>query len=193
MPFVAESQDDVGESQVATRSTYSAGSGLVLNFREKKIASLANIHRRIMERNGMVKVADGRVGCAKWPCECARPCGYRYFPNVPTLKSLQWSDADALLKRVWPRKAILYFAQAVRALRQENERLRRNGLLRKGDWMLLGRVPGPLVRGVCHDFPEEFSTRVGGTVDGQHKHLERVFGELFINRCYTSRPAEVKA
>ena len=178
---------------VDTRSTYSAGSNLVLNFKERKVASLANIHRRIMERNGMILVTSGHVGCAKWPCECVRPCGYRYFPGVSRLKDLQWSDANALLKRVWPRKEILHFAYAVRKLREESDRMRRLGLFSKHDWMFLGRVPGPLIRGVAHDFPEEFSTRAGQTIDVQHKHLERVFGELFAAKCYSNRRAEVKA
>ena len=193
MPFVAEGDEDVAEDAVATRTNYSAGSGLVLNFKERKVANLANIHRRIMERNGMVLMAEGRVGCAKWPCECVRPCGFRYFPGVMRLRDLTLGDADRLLKRVWPRKDILKFASAVRSLRQENERLRRIGILRKGDWMLLGRIPGPLVRGVSHDFPEEFSTRVGQTVDIQHKNLEKVFSELFVNRCYSNRLSGVKA
>ena len=194
MPLGApEAEDDVKDG-VGVITTYSPGSNIVLNFKERKVANLANIHRRIMERNGMVQVATGRVGASKWPCECATPCGYRYYPWVVSLKTLQMSDAESLLRRVWPSRAIQKFGAAVESLRQENERLRRLGLLRKGDFMLLGRIPGPLVRGACHDFPEEFSTRAGQTIDVQHRSLEKVFTELFVNRCYTRRPtAEVKA
>lgn len=190
--FAPDDKDEIQPKEGAdVRTTFSPGSNLVLNFRERRVANLTNIHRRIMERQGMVEVNPNLYG----PCDCTSgKCRFRYYPGVKLLNGLQMSDAEALLRRVWPEAHVQRFGNAVESLQQENERLRRLGLLRKGNFMFLGRIPGPLVRGVCHDFPEEFSTRAGQTIDIQHKHLEKVFAELFVNRVYSRRPiAEVRA
>lgn len=161
--------------------------GILVNVRSAKVASVVNLKRRIYERNGMVHVADGTVGCAKHPCDCTVPCGFRYFPMVGRLRDLQMSDIEALLKRVYDDKEIGVFARWMELRRQLNNEMRATGALRRNDEMFLGRVPGVLVRGLCHDFPDEFSTLAGGTVQVQHMNLEKTLQEFFVNRCFTSR------
>ena len=180
MPFVPEASEP-------TQASHLQG-GILVNFRQRRVASLTNITRRVYERNGWRQVAEGRVGVGKWHCECQEPCGFRAFPAVPRLRDLAWSDCYELLKRAgWTAQNFEGFERFVYERKKENDRFRRAGLLRKNDMVFLGRLPGPLVRGLCHDFPAEFSTVQGGTVDFQHKHLEKVLGDLFVMKCW--RPA----
>lgn len=170
-----------------TEGADSAKPNLVLNFVTRKVARIGDLKRRCYERNGMRQVAETRKGCVQRPCDCVTPCGYRYFPGVQRLRDLQMSDCEALMNRVYDPEAIRQFAWWTEQCQQENARMRRLGLLRKSDTMVLGRIPGVLVRGLCHDFPEEFSTAAGCSVDVQEKNLERVLGSLFINRAHTAR------
>lgn len=172
---------EVAEGQDAVASHLQGG--IVVNIRTTQTARLANIRDRIMSRQGFFAWPRSQ------PCSCSSPCGYRAYPGVLRLKDLQWSDCMKLLVRAgWTQTQIDGFAKFTEDMRLTNERLRRAGELRKLDMMFLGRVPGPLVRGLTHDFPAEFATSDGVSVDIQHKHLERVLTDFFCNRCY--RPAE---
>jgi hypothetical protein len=157
-----------------------------VNIRETRVARMGNIHERIFKRRGWVKVADGRVGMAKRRCSCSTgSCGFRAFPGVERVRDLQWSDSYKLLRRAGKTDSqIDIFAKDIEERRRLNERLRASGGLRKIDMMFLGRVPADLVDGLCHDFPADFASVDGVSVDIQHKNLERVFSDLFVNRCY---------
>lgn len=176
MPCIREGED--------TAPSHLQG-GIVVNVRQTRVARLDAIRDRIMARQGFYPWPR------KAPCSCySSPCGYRAYPGVVRLKDIGWSDFDKLLGRCgWTENQIAGFAKFTEDMRLTNERLRRSGGLRKIDMMFLGRVPGPLVRGLCHDFPAEFATSDGVSVDIQHKNLERVLTEFFVNRCYRASGA----
>lgn len=174
---------EVAEGQDAVASHLQGG--IVVNIRETRTARLNNIHDRIMSRQGFYPWQGSQ------PCSCYQsPCGYRAYPGVTRIKDLQTSDFLKLLRRAgWKTTDIDAFAKFTEDMRTMNERLRREGQLRKVDMMFLGRVPGPLVRGLSHDFPADFATSDGVSVDAQHKHLEKLLTDFFVNKCYRAAGA----
>ena len=182
--------DDTEGTDAATRTSPShLQGGVLVNIKSAVKASVANLKKSIYERNGMIIAAESRVGREKLRCECDTPCGYRYFPAVFKLKDLAQSDIEKLLRRVYTEEQIAVFARWLEERKRFNESMRASGALRRNDNMFMGRIPGVLVRGLCHDFPDDFSTRAGGTVEIQHKNLEKYLTGFFINRDYRMVPA----
>jgi hypothetical protein len=175
--------DAEGTDEKKTVASHLQG-GILVNMRQSVKASVANLKDRIYKRNGMIVAAESNVGRKALRCECYSPCGYRYFPAVFRLKDLQMSDVEKLLRRVYTETEIEQFALWLQERNRLNERMRASGALRRNDEMFMGRVPGVLVRGLCHDFPDEFSTREGGTVEVQHYNLEKFLSVFFVNRDY---------
>lgn len=165
--------------------------GVLVNIRSSKVASIANLKKRIYERNGMIAVAEGRNGKAKHPCSCNAPCGFRYFPGVSILKNLQMSDVEAMMRRVYTQEYFDEFKAELERRRAEKARWEASSVLKRRDGMRLGIVPGAVLRGLCHDFPEDFATSMGVPVKDQHEALEKALNVFFAFRCF--RPAGMTA
>lgn len=133
---------------------------------------------------GMVQVAESARGRKRTACNCQNPCGYRYFPRAERLRDLTWGDVEGFLRRVWPEGLIRAFAKNLDELRVWNRRLKDAGQFAKGDQavVLLERIPGPVLRAMAHDFPDEFSPTTGLPMSEIQPHIERVLTPFCINR-----------
>lgn len=164
---------------------------MLVRVADKRIVNIANIKKFAYERQGWRKVTEGRVGMKQYTCSCANPCGYRAFPGIKRIRDLMWSDVMGCWRRynktmgVLPgaKDSIEVWTKEIGDLQKQTRRLRDAGMVTKSSpVMLLARIPGPVIRGLAHDFPNEFSPTVGARSENINYHLERALDELYISR-----------
>lgn len=156
----------------------------------KAIVRIENLRRMAFEQQGWRRVTEGRKGPRQFTCSCHAPCGYRAFPGVSRLRNLLWSDIMKCWRRALMADGIVEGAtdsiemweKVVTEQKNRNRRLRDAGFITKSSpVMLLAMLPGPVVRGLAHDYPEEFSSTVGARSEDINKHLEKILQPLYIN------------
>lgn len=162
---------------------------MLIEIKDRVTCKIADLKDSVYRDQGMVLVSETAQGKKRHHCNCDNPCGYRYFPYAPTLKSLTWGEVEDFLRRVWPEEVIQKFAENLRELRVLQRRLRESGQLARGNdaMLILARVPGPVLRAMQHDFPDEFSPNTGLPQGAILKHIEKVLTPFTINREH--RPA----
>ena len=166
---------------------------MLVRVPDKRIVKIENLKRHAYERQGWCKVAEGRVGKSKYRCSCNNPCGFRAFPGANRIRDLMWSD----ILKSWRRalraqgtipngpESVEVWETMILELKKQNRRMRDAGLVTKSTpVMLLARLPGPIVRGLAHDYPHEFSPTLGAKSADINKHLEAVLDHLYINFEY---------
>lgn len=164
---------------------------MLIRVPDRKMVKIDNIKRYAYERQGWCKVTEGTTGPRSYACSCNNPCGYRAFPGVRRLRDLQWSDVMKCWRRalratnVLPGSAesIEAWEKKIGELKKANRKMRDAGLITKhSDIMLLAKIPGPVIRALAHDYPNEFSGTVGARSEVANKHLEATLDTLYINR-----------
>lgn len=164
---------------------------MLVRVLDKKTVRIAALKSMAYERQGWCKVTEGKVGVRKYRCSCNNPCGYRAFPGANRIRDLMWSDIMRLWRRALRAQgtvsggpdSIENWEKMILELKHQNRRIRDAGLVTKSSpVMLLAHLPGPVVRGLGHDFPEEFSPTTGATSEQINEQLERVLDPVYINR-----------
>lgn len=164
---------------------------MLIKVPDRKTVRIATIKRYAYERQGWVCVTEGYKGPRQYACSCQNPCGFRAFPGVKRLRDLQWSDCMALWRRALKAQgtrpggpdSIEVWEKAIVELKHAHRRMADAGLITKhSDLMLLAKIPGPILRGLGHDYPAEFSPTLGARSEQIEYHLEKVMDHLFIHR-----------
>ena len=164
---------------------------MLVRVLDKKTVRIENLKTWAYERQGWRRVTDGRAGPRQYSCSCHAPCGFRAFPGVRRIRDLQWSDIVKCWRRALQstgavpggKDSIEAWETMVDDLKKQNRRFRGEGLITKSSpVMLLARIPGPIIRALAHDYPDEFSPTVGARSEDINKHLERTLDALYINR-----------
>lgn len=164
---------------------------MLVRVLDKKTVRIAALKSMAYERQGWCKVTEGKVGVRKYRCSCNNPCGYRAFPGANRIRDLMWSDVMKLWRRCLRAQgtvaggpdSIENWEKMILELKNQNRRIREAGLVTKASpVMLLARLPGPVVRALGHDYPDEFSPTVGARSEDINAHLEGVLDCLYINR-----------
>ena len=164
---------------------------MLVRVLDRKTVKIENLRIYAFERQGWRRVTDGRAGPRQYRCSCHAPCGFRAFPGVKRLRNLQWSDVMKCWRRALRATGVVpggkdsteAWAAMVDDLKKQNRRFRDAGMVTKASpFMLLARLPGPVVRALAHDYPDEFSPTVGARSEDINEHLERTLGDLYINR-----------
>lgn len=164
---------------------------MLVRVPDRQTVNIANLKKAAYERQGWCKVTEGYKGPRSYRCSCSNPCGYRAFPGVMRLRDLQWSDVMAMWRRALKADGVVpggqdsieQWEKKIRELKHTNRRIRESGFLTKSSpIMLLAKIPGPVIRGLSHDWPAEFSPTLGATSESTNRHLERTLSELYVNR-----------
>ena len=164
---------------------------MLVRVADKKVVQIANLKKYAYERQGWRQVVEGHKAKKRFTCSCNNPCGYRAFPGVNRIRDLMWSDILKCWRRALNAQGIPHggpdseevWEQMVRDLKVQNRRIREAGFITKSSpVMLLARIPGPIIRALAHDFPNEFSPTLGARSEDINKHLEAVLDNLYINR-----------
>lgn len=163
---------------------------MLVRVPDRKLVKIANLKKFAYERQGWCKVTEGRVGVKQYTCSCSNPCGYRAFPGAKRIRDIMWSDIMKLWRRALKATGVVAngpdsienWETTIRELKHGNRRMRDAGLITKSSpIMLLAKLPGPVIRGLGHDFPQEFSPTVGARSEDINKHLEGVLDSLYVN------------
>lgn len=164
---------------------------MLVRVPDKRIVKIENLKRMAYEKQGWFKVTEGRKGPLQYRCSCNNPCGFRAFPGVKRLRDLQWSDVMKLWRRSLRAQGILpggpdsieRWETMIWEAKKQNRRMRDAGLVTKSTpVMLLAHIPGPVIRGLSHDWPDQFSPTVGARSEDINEHLEKVLDTLYIAR-----------